>query len=53
MENFKNYERDLLKLGHDESKVIKIEGATCMIRRVSASSGGYLCGYVSAPEGFF
>jgi hypothetical protein len=53
MENFKNYERDLLKLGHDESKVLKIEGATCMIRRVSASSGGYLCGYVSAPEGLY
>ena len=53
MENFKNYERDLLKLGHDESKVLKIEGATCMIRRVSASSGGYLCGYVSALEGLY
>ena len=53
MENLKNYERDLLKLGHDESKVLKIEGATCMIRRVSASSGGYLCGYVSAPEGLY
>lgn len=53
MENFKNYERDLLKLGHNESKVLKIEGATCMIRRVSASSGGYLCGYVSAPEGLY
>ena len=53
MENFKNYERDLLKLGHDESKVLKIGGATCMIRRVSASSGGYLCGYVSAPEGLY
>ena len=53
MENREKYEQDLKKLGHDDSNVFKIGDTTCMIRRVSASSGGYLCGYVSAPEGLY